>query len=507
MRYFNPEVALRVQVPDYSGITNSIRDGMELGNQIKQHRQSGILSQLLAQNMGENGQPDLNKALQAVQSNPNQAYQPALVNTLSGLLKQQRAEELKAQQDAEKFKNDSAKTIAETEDKRLGNTQKGQTLLANLIATSTDATDAARKLATFGQQYGLPKDLIDSTLMDLKNLVDNNQGSPEAFQAMQKSFGLLGSDKPIEYMMPNANTVANNETAIKTTGMNNATTMRGQDITSETTMRGQDITAQTADKNRVQQLTIENARIKAQQEGGSVQVFGGNLYFIDKQGNATPVSHDTKGQPIKAQKSGVGALPTPALKIVTEAQSKVGEADLAITKLNKVLANVDLANLGPWNNLKSSGRNLAGFSNEQSQAYERVVSGLKDAANAILMAAKGVQTDGDAQRAERIVMASKSTDPDVVKNAVNDLIEFSEEIKLRHQNQIGGVYANYGLDPNEYFNNQGGSNTPPPPSPPNNPKGGMSFRANDVLKAAKARGITIQEMERIIKSSGGTIVK
>lgn len=507
MRYFNPEVALQVQVPDYNKVFDSIQEGMQLGNQIKEQRQQGILSRLLAQNMGENGQPDLNKALQAVQSNPNQAYQPALVNTLSGLIQQQDAARTKAANDQLKFDADINKTYAETRDKELGNTQKGQTLLSNLIATSTDAMDAARKLTILGQQYGLPKDLIDSTILDLKNLADNNQGNPEAFKAMQKSFGLLGSDKPIEYLMPNANNVLDNETSVKNNILNNQTSLTNNQNTVRATMRGQDITAQTADKNRAQQLTIENAKIKAQQEGGSVQVFGGNLYFIDKQGNATPVSHDTKGQPINAQKSGVGALPTPALKIVTEAQSKVGEADLAITKLNKVLGNVDLANLGPWNNLKSSGRNLAGFSNEQSQAYERVVSGLKDAANAILMAAKGVQTDGDAQRAERIVMASKSTDPDVVKNAVNDLIEFSEEIKLRHQNQIGGVYANYGLDPNEYFNNQGGSNTPPPPSPPNNPKEGMSFRANDVLKAAKARGITIQEMERIIKSSGGTIVK
>ncbi|WP_436872660.1 hypothetical protein [Acinetobacter haemolyticus] len=106
-------VPLMAQTPqiDFNQLANNT---LNFYDNIKQRGQQGVLSRLLAQNMGENGQPDLNKALQAVQSNPNQAYQPALVNTLSGLIQQQDAARIKAANDQLKFDADINKTYAET---------------------------------------------------------------------------------------------------------------------------------------------------------------------------------------------------------------------------------------------------------------------------------------------------------------------------------------------------------------------------------------------------------
>ncbi|MQZ31941.1 hypothetical protein F4U02_13200 [Acinetobacter haemolyticus] len=484
-------VPLMAQAPqiDFNQLANNT---LNLYDNIKQRGQQGVLSRLLAQNMGENGQPDLNKALQAVQSNPRQAYQPALINTLSGLLKQQRAEELKAQQDAEKFKNDSAKTIAETEDKRLGNTQKGQTLLANLIATSTDATDAARKLATFGQQYGLPKDLIDSTLMDLKNLADNNQGSPEAFQTMQKSFGLLGSDKPLEYMMPNANTVANNETS----AANNVRTTNA-------TLSGQQTQKEIADANRKQ----SDAHFQYQQYiqknkpiGSFVDIDGYRRVEFADGTSMRSVGED--GQPIKVQTkaSGTPKLSDKALSMVGDMNVQLSTSNQNKSKIDDLIKDIEGGKL----NLSAASQggawlmNRAGLSDENTRGIENFQTALNQAVNDLLLMAKGVQTEGDAQRAAQVIAANPPRDNKAALQTLERLATIQQNTIDVLNNNINNVYDNYGvLRPQQGLK---------PPSD-NPPLGGMSFKVNDVAKAAKARGVSISEMERIIKSTGGTIVK
>ncbi|MFW2078816.1 hypothetical protein ACG94X_14065 [Acinetobacter sp. ULE_I010] len=220
-------VALAAQAPqiDFNQLT---RNTLDLYDNVKQRGQQGTLSRLLAQNTGLDGQMDLSGALLSAQTDPKQAYQANTVTTLAGLIQQQNAAKYKAQQDAIKFKADTAKTDAETGKlsqegvgKGLENTQKGQTSLANIIATSTSPSDALTKVATFGQQYGLSPEIINSANTMLSGYVTDTTNGTADFEKMRNSFGLLGAEKPIEYMQPNANTVASNETSIKTTGMNN----------------------------------------------------------------------------------------------------------------------------------------------------------------------------------------------------------------------------------------------------------------------------------------------
>lgn len=375
----------------------------------------------------------------------NSIYAPYL----NAQLKEDNAVQLKAQQASED-------RVYELEKRSINRGKAASSAIASILNGNPNPKAASFALHHLKAIGMLNEDEFNQT----QQFLLDNTNNPDAIKGLANSLAAIGAEKPEQYITPTADNANTNATSIKNNQLDNKISAENSQRTLEGVKYGADSTAATKKAELAQELTIEKARVKAQQEGGSVQVFGGKAYFIDKKGNATPISHDTQGQPISALKSGVGALPTPALKIVTETQEGVDSADLAITKLDKLLANVDKANLGVWNNLESKGRNLIGNSNEQSQAYERVTSGLKDAANAILMAAKGVQTDGDAARAERIVMASNSSDPNVVKNAINDLKEFSEEIKLRQQNKIGGVYANYGLDPNDYFNGQNNSKNP-----------------------------------------------
>lgn len=429
-------VPLATQAPqiDFGQLANNT---LSLYDNVQQRGQQGVLSRLLAQNMGENGQPDLNKALQAVQSNPRQAYQPALINTLSGLLKQQRAEELKAQQDAEKFKNDSAKTIAETEDKRLGNTQKGQTLLANLIATSTDATDAARKLATFGQQYGLPKDLIDSTLMDLKNLVDNNQGSPEAFQAMQKSFGLLGSDKPIEYLMPNANNVLDNETSVKNNILNNQTSAANNAAT---------VGVQKEKIIQDQKQFDAEAYVRKNKPLDYFTAEDGTRYAVYEGGQGIPIS-GPNGQPIKVQQK-QAKLDSSALKQVNEYNTQLTQAKANQIKIGGLLQDLQSGRLvlSPQAILAAEGRSRIGQSTPNDLAIDRFNTALNQSINDVLMMAKGTQTEGDANRAAQVIRATPPRDNASALQALRNLALIAKTNITALDNNLNTIYANFGME-------------------------------------------------------------
>ncbi|MFW1971080.1 hypothetical protein [Acinetobacter bereziniae] len=289
-------VALAVQTPqvDFNQLLNN---SLDTYNTVKGMGQQGILSRLLAQNTGADGQVNLAGALQSAQTNPNQAYQSGMVNTLSGLIQQQNAAKLKAQQEAEKQRIDNAKTVAETRDKELGNTQKGQTLLSNLIATSTDATDAAKKLEILGSQYGLPPETIEATKAQLTGLAANNQGGPEAFENMRKSYGLLGAEKPIEYIQPTANTIANNEASNINNIRDNQTKVLG--ITTD---------AETANKDRDQKQAQfqKNFEYQAQQDDikkgeAKIQEFGGKAWVVYKDGQFKAAVDDSGKQIVSAK--------------------------------------------------------------------------------------------------------------------------------------------------------------------------------------------------------------
>lgn len=320
MRYFNPEVALQVQVPDYNKVFDSIQEGMQLGNQIKEQRQQGILSRLLAQNTDADGQIDYTKALQSIQSNPNQSYQPAMINTLSGLIQQQKTAQLKAQQEALKSDAELNKTYAETGKiknegigKGLENSEKKFGALNQIFQAA--ALSGSKNNILLGLNGALKSGLIDQDMFNQQQQIIQLM-TPEEIRSYASNITLGNSKDPASYLFRTANNVADNETSIK----NNQNTVNA-------TLSGQQVQKEIAAANREQELTIANAKAKAEQEGGSIQVFGDKVYFIDKKGNATPVSHDTKGQIINASKSGITA-------------TSKAEEKLRIDRVNAVLDEV-----------------------------------------------------------------------------------------------------------------------------------------------------------------------
>lgn len=426
MRYFNPEVALKVQVPDYNSVFDSIQEGMQLGGQIKQMRQSGILSQLLAQNTDAEGKVDYNKALQAVQSNPNQSFQPTMVNTLSGLIQQNNAARLKAQQDALKSEAELNKTYAETKDKELGATQKGQTLLSNLVATSTDVGDAMRKLEVLGTQYGLPSETIQSTLNDLKSLAANNQGGPEAFQKFQKSYSLLGTEKPIEYLMPKADTVANNETSIK----NNQATVSVQ----------KDKIKQDQEQFDAQAYIAKNKPLDFFTDANGIR------YAVYEGSQGVPIS-GPDGQPLKVQQKQV-KLDSSALKQVNEYNTQLTQAKTNQVKIGKLIQDLQSGRLvmSPQAILAAEGRSRLGQSTPNDLAIDRFNTSLNQSINDVLMLAKGTQTEGDAQRAAQVIRANPPRDNQSAMQALTNLALIAKTNITALDNNLNTIYANFGME-------------------------------------------------------------
>lgn len=323
-------VALMAQTPqvDFNQLLNN---SLDTYNTVKGMGQQGILSRLLAQNTGADGQVNLAGALQSAQTNPNQAYQSGIVNILSNSIKQQNEAKLKAQQEAEKQRIDNAKTVAETKDKELGNTQKGQTLLSNLIATSTDATDAAKKLEILGSQYGLPPETIEATKAQLTGLAANNQGGPDAFENMRKSYGLLGANDPIKYMTPEANTVANNEAS-------NANNIRDN----QTKVLGITTDAETANKDRLQkqsQFTEEQKLANWIAKNKPIDEFtapDGTRYNVYPGGKGIPVS-DPNGTILKAQAK-EGGLSATMQKELIQTDDAISGGQAVISGLKDALS-------------------------------------------------------------------------------------------------------------------------------------------------------------------------
>ncbi|MCU4389901.1 hypothetical protein KTH73_04060 [Acinetobacter courvalinii] len=467
-------VALMAQVPqiDFNQLANNT---LTMYDNMRQRGQQGLLSRLIAQNTGADGQVDLNKALQNIQSNPNQAYQPDMVNTLSGLIKQQKAAETKAQQDAEKFKTDNAKTVAETNEKLLGNTQKGQTLLSSLIATSTDATDAARKLTTFGQQYGLPQTLIDSTLNDLKTLAANNQGSPESFQKLQKSYGLLAADDPTKYLMPDANTVANNETSIANNKLTNQTSRDNNQATVNATLSGQQNQKQIADANREQDA-----------EKTELKDIGGYQAIYYPQTGEYDFVRDSNGNPLKSQKS----VETPIKKMerVEKAQNYASASSSAANGA-KLAADIQTR-------YKALDYNPLRFAAESkipgTQAYNinRDIETLKS--NIFLaktgdMRGLGALTE---QEGARLVASMGSLDPLQGAQFLDNLGKIAQQFSsiAKSNRDKTKIYAGQDISRQE--------------KPNSSPK---TYSQSDVSAYAQQSGRSIEEVKNMILKSGGRI--
>ena len=129
----------------------------------------------------------------------------------------------------------------------------------------------------------------------------------------------------------------------------------------------------------------------------------------------------------RREQKNVPKLPTSALKMQQEELDAVGTSASINADLAAMGQQIDSGKLqlGPVNNLLAKGKNLIGASDESSRNLATFQSTLEKLRNDSLRLNKGVQTEGDAQRAWN-EMITNINDPKVVKQRLGEIQKINE---------------------------------------------------------------------------------
>lgn len=332
--YFNPEIGPQYRGLSFEDVANSFNNGQQFSNQIQQQQQQGLLSRLLAQSTGQDGQVDLNKALETVQANPNQANQPALVNTLSGLIQQQNAARLKAQQDALKSDAEINKTYAETGKIKQEGLNKG---LENSGIKSGALNDIFRSAAISGSK--------NNVLLGLNGAFKSGLIDADTFEQQKNIVNLMTPEEIKEFATGLA--FNNKETApylfqTKNNAADNATSTNNNIRSTNASIYSTDVGAQTADKNRTAQES-QFAQTQSLREWiaknkpiGTERGSDGFLYAIYPGGKGVLIP-DQNGQPLKVQPKNGGQMSSATQKELFETNDAITAGKNAITNLKDAI--------------------------------------------------------------------------------------------------------------------------------------------------------------------------
>lgn len=141
-------------------------------------------------------------------------------------------------------------------------------------------------------------------------------------------------------------------------------------------------------------------------------------------------------------------LPAAALRIQDEAIEQMmpmGGLNNRIDRLLEDLGPTGNLRLGPVLNQTNRALNAAGISTPQSRSFEDLKTNLEQFRNGILMLHKGVQTEGDAQRAMNQIVGNIN-DPKVVSQALTRLRELNDEASKLQTTRINTVRREYGAE-------------------------------------------------------------
>ncbi len=120
-------------------------------------------------------------------------------------------------------------------------------------------------------------------------------------------------------------------------------------------------------------------------------------------------------------------------------------------------------NLGLVGNVTGDVRNRVGMSNENSRNLATFKAKLENMRNSVLLLNKGVQTEGDAQRAMNEMIANIN-DPDVVKQRLKEIRALNQRAVQLKKNNLDMLRRNYGQEDMDYSKYE---NQPPATNLPN----------------------------------------
>lgn len=207
-------------------------------------------------------------------------------------------------------------------------------------------------------------------------------------------------------------------------------------------------------------IFLYNWRTKDMQEFGSSKQFsdpyettvGGKKIMVQKNANTGELKRvgEDVSTTVKVN-VGHGAgkpMPASALKLQQEEVDAVSTASNIATDLQALRKQVEGGeiDLGLISNLANRGRNWVGLSTPESRNYTTFKATLERMRNDSLRLNKGVQTEGDAQRAWNELFENLN-DSGVVKQRLSEIERINERASDLHKMNIDNIRSNYGLPP------------------------------------------------------------
>jgi len=176
-------------------------------------------------------------------------------------------------------------------------------------------------------------------------------------------------------------------------------------------------------------------------------------YSVKTSNIVEPAPLDKAAEAAKKAKAISEAEPIPAtaLKMQQEELESIGLTSSINDQLTNILSDLKekKLDLGPVSNLVSKGKNWTGFSDEGSQKYANMMSTLEKMRNDSLRLNKGVQTEGDAQRAWNELFANVN-DPEVVKSRLETIMKLNETASEKRKANVNLLRKNYGKEPLDF---------------------------------------------------------
>lgn len=376
----NPNIAMGYKAPEFDSPVNQLSQLM----QMKQMQQANQLNQM---KMDEYGRGiESNNRLQSIlrgEYKTPEARQDAILK--GGFLKEA--------QDYGKGNAEIAKQQAATQKDQLESAFKKLSLGAQLLSGAKDQAsyDAARQTAI---DNGLDVSRMPAQFDPAFVAQKLQEGQTMQEQVAQKW-------KAMEYTTPNANAVLSANTSTANNAATNDRMSREKALDRSVQLQGQ---------KRVDDRARERIALEKTKTGGSEK-----------------------------------PLPVGALKMRVEAQDAADTAEGINERLGGVEKKIKDGKLsfGPVSNLLNTGLNAAGMSTEGSRNLASFKSELEKLRNDSLRLNKGVQTDGDAQRAWNELFQNIN-DTELVKQRLSEIKQINARAKNLRLMEVDTIDRNYG---------------------------------------------------------------
>jgi len=178
-------------------------------------------------------------------------------------------------------------------------------------------------------------------------------------------------------------------------------------------------------------------------------VYDSNLRaFVSPDGTLTHIKDGGQIVDPKPTKSSEGQLPASALKLQNESVDALRNASNISADAAGIIKQIDdqALNFGLVADIGSKARGSFNSRTDQDVAREQAKSTIQKIVNQSLMLAKGVQTEGDAQR-EAATIVDNLNDTKTVRAALSRLVDINERSKTLHKYNIENIRSNFGADP------------------------------------------------------------